>query len=303
MTKAFWLLAAADALGLTVLLLLGLNSKGHNDGGREMGIVFFVILPMLILAATVAVFSTVSLALVRWLCLAVVTIPAAFYLMVGAIRVADPIINNPGNSHGTPEMRKLVRAVDRLDVEAVKQWAPHMDKSIDQGEPAAPLRVVIDKMVKEQQTRLPAQTGRHLAILKTLLENGARPNEALHVACWTRSGELLGWMFAAGADPNFNERYAGHVFFACLDQGLGVPGSVLPMVKEFVKAGVDVNAESPIGFRPATYAAECGNYDAALYLLDHGAKPDDKLRSIAKQRRAEQGDKASPDLIALANRL
>lgn len=309
MVKAFWILAGLNAAGLLLLLVLGLREKGHNDGGREMGLVFYVLLPLLVLGLVVAVFHFVPVTLVRWLCLAVAALPLAFYGYVAVARIGLTFVNSPANNYTDPNMKKLMSAVDKLDVDAVRRLAPLMDKTVDQGQPFAPLRLVIDKMVQEQKTRLPARVEPHLAILKTLLENGARPNEALLVACWTRSGELFSYMFQAGADPNYRDQYSGPVFFSCLDGGIGVPGPALPMVKEFVAAGVDVNVRSNSGFLPAAYAASCGQFDAALHLLDHGADPDARdgagqnLRDVVAKKAAELGAAAPEDLKQLAARL
>jgi hypothetical protein len=308
MVKGFWILAFLDACLLLTFLFLTLTQKGHSDGGREMALVFFILLPLTVLGATVAVFTNASQPLIRWVCVAIVALPPAFYAKVGAGLLQSNIRNNPVNQYESQPMRQLIRAVTRLDVDEVRRWAPLMDKSLDQGQFNAPMRLAIDLMVKEQQTRLPAQTAAHLAILKILLENGAKPNEALQVACWTRSAELLHAMFQAGADPNFSAQYSGPVFFSCLDRGI-TAGSFVPVVEEFLAAGVNVNAKSSSGFLPASYAADSDQFDVALLLLSHGADPDAKddrgesLRSKASEKAAAFGDRAPDALKALLSRL
>lgn len=309
MTKAFWILTTIDALSLLVLLTVGLTSRGHNDGGREMALAFYVILPLVLLGLTVLLFWFFPLPLVRWFCLAAAGAPLVFVGYVTLARFGVTFVNDPAYAYQDPSMRNLVRAIHRLDVEEVKRWAPQMDKTINQGDVSAPLRLTIDKMVQEQKARIPARTEPHLAILKALLDNGARPNEAMQVACWTRSAQLFTWMFQAGADPNYVTEYGGPVFFSCLDSGLGVPGSVLPVVKTFVAAGVDVNKPSNIGLTPAHYAFDCGNFDAALYLLDHGADPDapggdyGTLRNSVRRKMSTAGAGAPPELVQLSHRL
>ncbi len=309
LVKAFWGLAALNAAGLLTLFVLGLRERGHNDGGREMALIFYVIVPAILLVGTAAMFSLVSMPLVRWLCLAVVAAPIAFYAYVAFAQFGLSFVNDPSNAYQNPAMKKLVRAVTRLDVEEVKRWAPQMDKDIDQMDPNAPLRMLIDMMVQEKKTRLPAQIERHLEIFEILLKNGAKPNSVLRIACWPRSGELLRMMFAAGADPNYTEEIGGPVFFACLDGGLGVTGPAVPMVKEFVSAGVAVNRPSDMGFLPATYAADCSQYDAALYLLDHGAEPDQAdrsgktLRDVVAEKRKSAGAAVPEELKKLSERL
>jgi ankyrin repeat protein len=81
------------------------------------------------------------------------------------------------------------------------------------------------------------------------------------------------------------------------------------MVKEFVSAGVAVNQPSNIGALPAAYAADCGQYDAALYLLDHGADPDQAdrsgktLRDVVAEKRKSAGAAVPEELKQLSERL
>lgn len=309
LVKAFWGLAALNAVGLLILFVLGIRERGHNDGGREMALFFYVIVPAILLAGTAALFSLVSVPLMRWLCLAVVAAPIAFYAYVAFAQFGLSFVNDPSNAYQNPAMKKLVRAVTRLDVEEVRKWAPQMDRDVDQMDPNAPLRLLIDMMVQEKKTRLPAQIERHLEIFEILLKNGAKPNSVLRIACWPRSGELLRMMFAAGADPNYTEEIGGPVFFACLDGGLGLSGPALPMVREFVSAGVAVNRASDIGFLPAIYAAACEQYDAALYLLDHGADPDQAdrngktLRDVVAAKMKSAGSTVPAELRQLSERI
>jgi uncharacterized protein len=308
MQKAFWILAGIEAVALVTLLVMGSNERGHNDGGREMGLLFFGILPLTILIGVSILFAAVPISAVRWLCLGIVSLPLGFYGFFGFARIGLHFINDPANSY-SGDMRKLVSAANSLDVEGVQRWAPRMDKSVDQGHHHSPMRLVIEKMVKEQQTRLPAQTERHLAILKILIENGARSEEAMEVACWTKSAELFAAMFKAGADPNYVTRYGGPVFHHCLHPGMGVPGPELPVIQEFVKAGVDVNARSNIGTLAASDAVALGKYDIAEYLLEHGANPDLKdengvsLREVVTRKLAEVGAKTPPELAGLGQKL
>lgn len=303
--KAFWTIAICDAIALLIMLVAGLRAKGPQDGSIGMGLLFYVILPGLALLASAIAFALVPWAAVRWICLAVVAAPLSFYAYVAVAQFGLTFINDPAKAHANPGMQKLVRAVTRLDVEGVRQWAPQMDKDIDQGHPNAPLRLVINSMLKEIQTRLPAQTAPHLAIVKILLDNGAKPNEVLEWACFTKSGELFTLLFQAGADPNYKTTYGGPVFFSAISSQT-VVGSVLPMVKAFVEAGVDVNAVGNIGQRPLEYAIGCRKLDAALYLLDHGAILDPGNPSVHSEIKSELnkiGPEAPPDQQELAGRL
>ena len=303
--KAFWALAVLDAIGLLVMLVAGLRAKGPQDGSIGMGLLFYVLIPGLALLVSAFVFAFVPWTAVRWICLAVVAAPLSFYAYVAAAQVGLTFINDPAKAHANPPMQKLVRAVTKLDVDGVRQWAPQMDKDINQGDPNAPLRLVIDSMLKEIQTRLPARVEPHLAIVKILLDNGAKPNEVLEWACFTKSGELMTLLFQGGADPNFKTTYGGPVFFSAISSQT-VVGSVLPMVQAFFSAGVDVNAVGNIGERPLEFAIGCKKLDAALYLLDHGAILDPGNPSVLSEIQSELnkiGPDATPEEQALAGRL
>jgi hypothetical protein len=48
MIPLFWTALALDAVLLAVLLVLSLAGSGHSDGGREMALLFYIIVPALI---------------------------------------------------------------------------------------------------------------------------------------------------------------------------------------------------------------------------------------------------------------
>jgi hypothetical protein len=298
MAKAFWILAALDGLALLTQLTLGLNEKGHNDGGREMGLMFFVLLPLLILAGTCLAFAWLPFTPLRWLLLAVVALPASFDAYLGIAKLGLRSVNDPANGFPNPAMRDTVRAVSKLDVEGVRKSAPGMDKDIDQGRVDAPLRIVIQSMVDEIRSRVPAQTERHLEIVKILLENGAKPNDALEIACWTKSEALLRLLFQHGADPNFVNKYGSSAFLGCLGGGM-VTGSTVPGARAFIEAGAHFKEPTRYG-TPAKFALSSGSYDAALYLVEQGSDPQEE--EFVAELRLQLGMKQqpAPELLTLA---
>jgi hypothetical protein len=82
MNKVFWAIVAVDAALLVVLLVAGLTAGVHPDGGREMGLIFGVILPGLLIAAAVAVYVLSNSRAVRVVALAIVAAP--LLLIAGA---------------------------------------------------------------------------------------------------------------------------------------------------------------------------------------------------------------------------
>lgn len=301
MVDAFWIVAALDAAGMLAVLLLGWNEKGRHDGGREMGLLFFILLPLLVLGVACGAFALFPNPAVRWLCLALVALPAAFYAFVGVSQFGLRFVNDPSGGFANPAMRKTVRAVSRLDVEEVRRWAPQMDKDIDQLRVDAPLRIVIESMVAETKRHLPPQTDRHLEIARILLANGAKPDEVLEIACWTRSGPLLRAMFEAGADPDYVNQYGGSAFLGCLGRGVTV-GSSLEVAKAFVEAGANYKDRTPYG-TPVSFAVNCDSFDIALYLLEKGVDPNsEQLRNEVKAKLREHKQSLPPDLLELAAR-
>lgn len=53
MNKVFWAIVAVDAAIFVALLVAGLAARVHQDGGREMGLIFGVILPGIFVAVAV----------------------------------------------------------------------------------------------------------------------------------------------------------------------------------------------------------------------------------------------------------
>ena len=56
MNKVFWAIVAVDAALFVVLLVAGLAARAHPDGGREMGLIFGVILPGIFVAVAVLLY-------------------------------------------------------------------------------------------------------------------------------------------------------------------------------------------------------------------------------------------------------
>ncbi len=75
MTKIFWAVVAIDALIFVVLLVIGLTSRVHPDGGKEMGIIFGIIAPGLLVALAVLAFALSRSTVIRAAALAVAAAP------------------------------------------------------------------------------------------------------------------------------------------------------------------------------------------------------------------------------------
>ncbi len=304
MSKAFWIFAALDGCGLLTLLVMTLNHKGHNDGGREMSLFFFVLLPLVVLGGACAAFAWSSNPVVRWAMLALVVLPPGFYAFVGLGSGIQKLTTDAGSGYANPDMAATVRAVARLDVEEVRRHAPRMDKDIDQSEANAPLRMVIERMLQEKRRQVNPPLERHLEIVRLLLENGAKPAGAMEVAAWPNSPELLRLLFQYGADPNGLKKYGNSPHFLDVLGGGMLVESALPCVKVYVEAGMDVNAPTPHG-TPLAFATNTGKFDIALYLIEKGADPkaaDFREELERKLRPGQAGFGPSAELQELARR-
>jgi hypothetical protein len=57
MTPAFWAFVALDAALFLILVVLGITSPGTPDGGREMSLIFFVVIPAIIVIGAAVLFT------------------------------------------------------------------------------------------------------------------------------------------------------------------------------------------------------------------------------------------------------
>lgn len=84
------------------------------------------------------------------------------------------------------------------------------------------------------------------------------------------SGNLsaLRWLFVSGANPQTVDSCGTSLLHAACRTGS------LPVVKDLVRRGVGINAPDNAGWTPLHVAVCMGRQDVAVYLLQHGAKPD-----------------------------
>ena len=75
LSRALWSCVALDALMFVVLLAMTLLASGHNDGGREMAIAFYIVLPALVVALAVLLHVLCTHPVGRSLALLVVAAP------------------------------------------------------------------------------------------------------------------------------------------------------------------------------------------------------------------------------------
>ena len=86
MNKVFWAVVAVDTALFLILLISGLMESGHADGGREMGLAFYVILPAIFIGLAVLMYVRSTSVIARWLALVIVAGPG---LLIAGARVRD----------------------------------------------------------------------------------------------------------------------------------------------------------------------------------------------------------------------
>jgi ankyrin repeat protein len=121
---------------------------------------------------------------------------------------------------------------------------------------------------------------RNVSIISALIEAGAEVNAEsddgvtalIHAASRGRSSDAVHALILAGADVNAAGRQEGREGWTPLLSALSSPCKSLPIVKELVLKGAEVNMAMPDGRTPLLLAVTLGdNPDFARVLLDAGA--------------------------------
>ena len=198
----FWSIAALDAIALVAMAIATLGGKGH-DGGREMGLFFFVMLPAAVLLVTMLVFAFLNVGWVRYAALSVVLFPALFWVwqQVDDAQIDRRIASRQtgaGHFHG-PAMQAMGVAVVARNVETLKRIGPTVDVNAEGNEHMTLLQLAVDRRENGISTRTDAP---EIPVVSTLLALGANPAAALEVATKRPDTGLLRLLLEAGGDPN-----------------------------------------------------------------------------------------------------
>lgn len=282
MNLLFWLIAAADA-GLFVAMLVGLLQSGSHDGGREMGIFFYILLPsaMLLLAVLLHVFSRA--AFWRWLALFIVAGPGLLLLGTQVRNVyIDYLIAQTASGRGyfdSKPLRELGAAVVACDTESLKKLAPGVD--IDtRGERGMTLLGLASERAFDNPE---CATGSRLAVVRQLLALGAKADSGLDSALKNKDSAFLRALLEAGANPNQSTEFEQPIIFRWIE---AMP---LENMRLMIEHGVDKNAVSygnPLPFELVIKR----RWDLLALLIEHGAdwrKPRDDGRTVAGEVAAQ----------------
>jgi hypothetical protein len=203
----FWAIAALDATLLVIFLVMTLQDPaGRHDGGREMGIFFFILLPACVLGIAMLIFHFSSAWPGRALALFVVIVPGLYF---GKLQIEDKLIdrrieaNRKGVGYFDSEpMRLMAAAVVARDVETLGRIGPTVDVNAP-GRDMTLMRLA----VRSDDARV-SDSGQ-LPVVRELLRSGAKADDAMDVACMGSDSALLETLLAAGGDPNLKVAGSG----------------------------------------------------------------------------------------------
>ncbi len=307
LVPAFWTLAALDTLALAVMLVATLGSQaGHQDGGREMGLFFFVIVPFCVLALAVLLFLFVRAPFARYLALIIVALPALFWVWVQVddLRIDRAIESNrtgAGYFSGSAMRAMAVAVVDR-DLETMRRIGPTVDVNAVGKHDTTLLRLAIDR----DPIGVPQPSDvAEVPVVKLLLALGARPDSGLERAVKRPDTTLLRLLLDAGGDPNLRRPGEQALVFSWY------PVMTPEALRLLAAHGLDPNVryyDDPIAVLFTIYQ----RWDLVDVLIDLGTdidrpRPDGRnVRGELSEQMAEELAKghALPDgLLKLAHRL
>lgn len=271
MTVLFWLFAALDAVAILLLFVLGLAAAGSAKTSGLAVAATLLVVPGLVLGATVLLFVRSHSTLWRSLALAIAAAPAV--VAVGgrelAMRHISRYLDAEGRMAHFPEgpARRLCEAIERNDVAAVTAGLAEVDVNAAGFQGCTLLSIAMEQLAK---------TPTELGVLRVLLGAGANPNagdelplrNAIYLSA--QAGlEPMRLLLAKGAKVDARTEFGDPVAFAA--NGRAVPPEAWTILLD---AGAPIDATDRGGRTALIDAITINNWPAALVLLERGANPD-----------------------------
>lgn len=309
--KIFWAVAAIEAAFFVVAFVITLNESGHSDGGKEMTLFFFILLPLLVLGVVSLIFWKTSSPILHIILLIATTVPVALLARQWITTRIDDRASASGSYIFTdPTLQKFLAAIHDLDTKKVRDLAAHVDINAVGGDNSTPLTFAVQNAATVE-AKAEATSGQQ-EMISLLLSLGAKPAPALERACGMTHSEVLRLLLEAGADPNTvigNGDMKEPVFYACFRSEH--PTENLRLLSQ---KGANLDSPSYDGKTAIWTAAMYSRWDAAAFLLDQGANleataPDGKtVRShvqeeVTRQSGYYQNQNVPEDLQKFAARL
>ncbi len=207
----FWSIAGIDAVLLLVIIISTLTHEGggHNDGGREMGILFFLIVPGVALTLALLLFIFTQHIVWRSLAILIVAGPGLYFLAYQANSLKDSFFywqKQRGSGYfsmlgSQRALRPLAQAVVTGDVAYLQKNAVGVDLNVAGDRDVTLLKIAV-REAKKQEYERKQPIDAQLAVIRTLLELGAKPGDELREAMEIHDPAVLKALLDKGADPN-----------------------------------------------------------------------------------------------------
>jgi hypothetical protein len=264
-TPTFWAFVAIDSALFLILVVLGLATGGSHDGGREMSLIFFVIIPAIVIGGAVMLFLKTESSFWRVVALIIVAGPG---LLIAGTRLRSAAIDyqvrqtSEGSGYFSGrDLKRAGAAVVQRDVATLAA----LDKRVDvntKGRHGMTLMELAVSQAFDTSTRANGSTP--LDVIRALLAKGADPNEGLQTATKLPDTTVLVTLLNAGAKPGFATDQ-GPVALQWLN--------VMPLANfvSLLDHGMDVNLSDASGTPLIVAAAESDRWNFVLLLMDRGA--------------------------------
>lgn len=262
-TQVFWVIAAIDAALLAVLLLMTMQSSaGQNDGGKQMGIFFFILRPGAALALAMLLFHFTGSIVPKSIALFIVIVPALWFAKQ---QIEDKLIDRRieadrigvGYFKSEP-MRQMGAAVVARDVDMLMKVGPIVDVN-ERGDNDMTLMALA---VKRPDASI--SNGDEMPVVRALLALGAKPDAAMNAACHRHDPALLELLLGSGGNPNQQARGDDPLVFE-------VMSSITPKnFRLLAEHGLDLNAKSSSGPLPVQLTIY-RRWDLLAITMDLGA--------------------------------
>ena len=248
LARVFWPIALIDAVVLVVLLVMTLQQRPvQNDGGREMGLFFFVLLPGIVLAIVMLLFHFSTSMTAKWLALVIAVVPGLYFAksqIEGKLSDRTIEANRIGVGYFDSEpMRQMGAAVVKRDVETLMRIGPTVDVN-------APGREMTLMRLAVSSSDARTSDGSELPVVRALLALGANADAAMHDACIRRDSTLLKTLLVAGGNPNLQVTPLQPLVFEALSSI--TPGNFRLLAEH----GLDLNSklrDDPLAVQLAIY--------------------------------------------------
>ena len=269
MNRLFWGVVALDTLLFVVLLVATLRDTRASDGGKEMGLFFFILVPCFIIGLAVLLFVFARSAAWRILALLIVAGPGLF-LAGSRLREAwiGHIIREKNSGRGYfsgSAPRAMGSAVVQRDTAAIARLAPTLDLNTVGERGMTFVGLALEQAFEAPDSADPRPSS--LVVVQTLLSLGAKPEPGLDVATKLKDPSILRALLEAKADPNFRRDSGGPVVFEWL--------GVMPVenLRLLIDHGLDLNCVGSYGTPLVVAIGEAQRWDLLELLLQRGVDP------------------------------